>query len=95
MYYTAIHVRDPTAIELLGNFDEQTLQIIKTVHNFAYYGFFKPPLGEVGDQLPEKFKDKTVYVTTLLPGDGDPSLCFSSDRKHHLGETLIFQSCED
>lgn len=60
---------------------------IKTLHRFAFQGFFKPSLEEVYAQLPTEFENIDAVETILQDGFNMPAL----NAGFHVAETILYK----
>lgn len=67
--------------------------IIPTLHNYGYYGFFKPSVDEVLNQIPEHMLDEVEYFHVQGPQDAND---LNAQRIHlnegfHLAQTTFYR----
>ena len=65
---------------------------IRTLHTYAYYGFFKPSIAEVLAQIPSHLVDSVIAFETKGPGDADD---LNDDRSalnagFHAATTILY-----
>ena len=65
-----------------------------TLHNFGYYGFYKPSIEEVLAQLPEELFDedklagrKLYFINKMISSDINTSLL---DGEYHIAKTRVY-----
>lgn len=65
-----------------------------TLHGFAYYGFFKPSIGEIVSQLPselfdeEKLAGRKIYLTNkMISDDVNTSML---NQNWHIAKTIVY-----
>lgn len=61
---------------------------ITTYHTWAYYGFFKPTIGEVLAQIPAKIRGSTVAFEVVPPVSVEGIL--TPDEKYQHAETILY-----
>jgi hypothetical protein len=65
-----------------------------TLHNFAYYGFYKPSIGEIVSQLPlelfdeEKLAGRKLYITNKMISDEINTAML--DQNYHIAKTRVY-----
>ena len=66
---------------------------ITTYHSYGYYGFFKPSVAEVLQQIPEKLLNKTHYYVVLGPDDADAlnEQKDAIDQGYHRATTILYR----
>ncbi len=76
-----------------GADDLVPLRTIKTLHRYAYYGFFKPNIAEVLSQIPEDIVGSVCAFRTEGPGRiddlNDELIAF--DAGFHVAETTLYR----
>ena len=74
--------------------DIEELARIRTLHTWAYYGFFKPTYAEVIAQIPEELLSRVTHFLVNGPKTADdlnkhmPEL----DAGFHVAETILYTS---
>lgn len=65
---------------------------IKTLHRYAYYGFFKPSVGEVLCQIPEELRSTVVAFETEGPQTADDlnKDLAALDAGFQVAETILY-----
>ena len=65
-----------------------------TLHNFGYYGFYKPSIEEVLAQLPAELFDekklsgrKLYFTNKMISDDVNTSLL---DQEYHIAKTVVY-----
>jgi len=73
--------------------DIRPFETIKTLHRYAYYGFFKPSIAEVLSQIPAELQDRTVAFTTSGPSNADDlnDEPLALDAGFHVAETTLYE----
>lgn len=65
-----------------------------TLHEFAYYGFFKPSIGEIVSQLPSELFDekklagRKIYITNKMISD-DVNIAMLN-QTWHIAKTVVY-----
>lgn len=67
------------------------LRRIRTLHRFAYYGFFKPSVAEVLQQIPEELLEQTDYFLVRGPKTADDlNKSNTLSMGFHAAETILY-----
>jgi hypothetical protein len=65
-----------------------------TLHEFAYYGFFKPSIGEIVSQLPSELFDekklagRKIYITNKMISDDVNTAMLN--QTWHIAKTIVY-----
>lgn len=68
---------------------------IWTLHNFGYYGLFKPSVAEVIMQIPEDLIEQCDFFLVRGPNHvNDLNICrkYTFDRCIHVAQTILFKA---
>lgn len=71
----------------------EVLQVVKTLHTYSYYGFFKPSFAEVFSQMPEQLEKEAVAFECVGPKDCDDMGRFQEefDAGFHVAQTTFYK----
>lgn len=91
--YSVAFTWDPKFTKPADDMNPKPIGTIKTLHRYAYYGFFKPSIAEVLSQIPDDLVERTAGFSVSGPDSADDlnDELLALDAGFHIATTTLYE----